>query len=389
VKVLFVLDSLYGGGTERSTAVLLPLLRERGVEAVVVVLRASTGDQDELANDGFEIIRLEPGGFFNRIRSLRRLIREHRPDVVHTALFTSDILGRIAGIATPAKVVSSLVNTPYDRARMTDPNINRWKLRAVQAIDAVTARIGTDFLHSVSAGVADDNSRALRYPRRRIIVVDRGRARQTLGTWSEDRRARVRKALGVDADTPLVITAGRQEYQKAHADLIAAAAELQREIANVNMVGAMVLIAGRDGNASTDVQQALRLHNAEGFVTLLGDRNDVADLMVAADVFCLSSRWEGTAGAALEAMALRCPIVSTDVSGLRGVLEHGHNSILVEPNSPSALAAGLIAVLTDNALANALREQGESDFENRFTIERSADEMHRFYALVISGDHSR
>jgi glycosyltransferase involved in cell wall biosynthesis len=272
---------------------------------------------------------------------------------------------------------------------MTDPNINRWKLRAVQAIDAVTARIGTDFLHSVSAGVADDNSRALRYPRRRIIVVDRGRARQTLGTWSEDRRARVRKALGVDADTPLVITAGRQEYQKAHADLIAAAAELQREIANVNMVGAMVLIAGRDGNASTDVQQALRLHNAEGFVTLLGDRNDVADLMVAADVFCLSSRWEGTAGAALEAMALRCPIVSTDVSGLRGVLEHGHNSILVEPNSPSALAAGLIRVLTDNALADALREQGESDFENRFTIERSADEMHQFYARVISGDHSR
>lgn len=379
IKVLFVLDSLYGGGTERSTAVLLPLLRERGIDARVVVLRPSTGDEQDLRRSGFSITQLSATTVAARARELRAVIALQQPAIVHTALFAGDLVGRLGAWRTGAAVVSSLVNTPYDPARMTDPNISRWKLRAVQTVDAITARYGTSRLHAVSQGVADENCRALHYPAARITVVDRGRSRDALGHWSQQRREHVRQALGVGPDTKIVLTAGRQEYQKAHTDLVEAAAILTRTTAH-----AQLFVAGRQGNATAAVERLVRRINPETRVTLLGDRGDVADLLVAADVFCLSSRWEGTAGAALEAMALNCPIVSTDVAGLRGVLAHERNAVMVPANAPGQLAAGLRRVLDNASLANSLRSHGLRDFETRFTIERSADQMKAFYEQVLA-----
>ena len=359
---------------------LLPLLRERGVVVEVAVLRSAKGDEEQLRADGFAIHVLNGASLLSRARSLRRLIASRKPDVVHTALFSADLVGRIGGFRSDAIVVSSLVNTPYDPARMTDPNINRWKLRSVQVIDSVTSRLGTTALHAVSAGVADANATALRYPRERIMVVDRGRSRGSLGGWSVERRAAARAKLGLGPATKVVFTAGRQEYQKAHSDLVAAAVQLRKTIPDLH-----VLIAGRDGNASADVRHALDRHNANDIVTLLGDRNDVADLLTSADAFCLSSRWEGTAGAALEAMAMRCPIVCTDVAGIRGVLRDGDNALLVPVENPAAMATALSRVLADVDLAEKLRARGEEDFNIRFTIEHSAGEMKRFYEGLATG----
>lgn len=384
MRVLFVLDSLYGGGTERSTAVLLPLLRERGIDARVAVLRPSCGDEENLRASGFSITPLTATTVAARSRQLRSVIAAQKPDIVHTALFAADLVGRIGAWRTGATVVSSLVNTPYDPARMSDPNIRRWKLRAVQVADVVTARCGTRHLHAVSQGVADENCRALRYPAARITVVDRGRSRDALGHWSQQRRERVRDSFGIGANTKVVLAAGRQEYQKAHTDLIEAAAILSRSMINVQ-----VLVAGREGNATAAIEHLLAQINPEARVTFLGDRRDVADLIVAADVFCLSSRWEGTAGVALEAMALNCPIVSTDVAGLRGVLEHGRNAILVTAQAPRQLAAGLQRVLDTASLADSLRSHGLRDFETRFTVERSADQMKAFYEHVLAAQQGQ
>ena len=63
--------------------------------------------------------------------ALRRLIQSESPDVIHTALFESDVLGRLASIGHNAFVVSSLVNTPYDPIRLENNDINPVKLRVV------------------------------------------------------------------------------------------------------------------------------------------------------------------------------------------------------------------------------------------------------------------
>ncbi len=381
MRILFVINSLAPGGTEQSTVVLAPTLAKLGVETTIVTMKAAEHQLNDVAQAaGTRVIQLAPGNLLRQVRELRRLIRSERPDVVHTALFEADQLGRLAAIGTRVPVMSSMVSTPYDDARLADPNVSRPKLRAVQLIDIVTGRMLVDRFHSVSQGVKDANVRALRLPPNRVTVAERGRDTRALGEPSPARRARVRAVLGVAEETPMVINLGRQEHQKAQLDLIRAA-RLVRDC----LPGFLVLIAGKDGAATAAIHQLLQSdHALEGCVRLLGHRTDVGDLLAAADALVISSRFEGTAGAALEAMAMATPIVSTDLEGLRGVLDHGRNALLVAPGDPSALAHGIIAALTDRAGALERSEVARRDFFERFTLAAAGRRFRQLYADVAA-----
>ena len=145
MKILYVIDSLGASGAEHSTAAIMPLLRDRGHEvSAATFYDAGFGDEDTIRNRGFEVMPLRSLRYFPRVAELRKRIRAERPDVVHTTLFAADMVGRVAAWRTGAKVVSSLVNTSYDPARRTDPNVKVWKLRVVQLLDAVTGRLFVD-----------------------------------------------------------------------------------------------------------------------------------------------------------------------------------------------------------------------------------------------------
>jgi glycosyltransferase involved in cell wall biosynthesis len=115
---------------------------------------------------------------------------------------------------------------------------------------------------------------------------------------------------------------------------------------------------------------------------MLGHRTDVGDLLVAADALAISSLFEGTAGVALEAMALGTPIVSTDLDGLRGVLRHDDTALLVERSNPRALAEGISRVLDDTQLASRLAGRARADFDNRFTLSAAAKKLADLYRSV-------
>jgi glycosyltransferase involved in cell wall biosynthesis len=93
-----------------------------------------------------------------------------------------------------------------------------------------------------------------------------------------------------------------------------------------------MVIAGRDGNATNSLQALARELDIVDRVQFLGHRSDVADLMVAADVFVFPSLWEGLGGVLIEALALEVPIVSSDLDATREVLGgKGTSGLLVPP----------------------------------------------------------
>jgi glycosyltransferase involved in cell wall biosynthesis len=379
LRVLMVLNSLAPGGTEQSSVLLAPPLREFGVDVAIVTMRTTAHDLHDVAvAQGVDVIRLTPGGFVSQLRQLRAVIRSRAPHVVHTALFDADVLGRLAAVGTGVPVVSSFVSTPYDSTRLADPNVRAWKLRTVQAIDAVTGRLFVDRFHSVSDGVKVANARALRLPADRIVVAERGRDTDALGQRTPERRAATRRALAIDDTTPVVVNLGRLEYQKGQVDLLHALSIVRRDHPS-----AILLIAGKDGSATPDVRQAIADDpDAAQHVRLLGHRTDVGDLLVAADMLAISSLFEGTAGVALEAMALSTPIVSTDLDGLRGILRHDDTALLVSRADPASLAEGINRMLADGQLASRLAERARSDFDARFTMRAAALRLAELYRSV-------
>ncbi len=373
-----MINGLGTGGSERSLAELLPRLRERGVEPVIACLfRRTEGVHEAVEAQGFDI-RLLPGpGWATRARALRGLARAIGPDLVHTAIFESDVLGRWAARRTSVPVLTSLVNTSYGPARRADPNVRAWRLQVVRAVDGWTARHLTAHFHAVTGAVKAAAVDALHIRADRVTVVERGRDPERLGRVTPERRARVRATLGLLDDDEVILNVGRQEYQKAQRDLLDAFGRV-----GPHRPRAVLLIAGRQGNASAELARQHARSPVAARIRFLGHRDDVPDLLAAADLFAFPSLYEGTGGAAIEAMALGLPIVTSDIDAMREVVDDGRNALLVPPHAPRPLAEAIAALLDDPARRLAFGTSSHEIFEARFTLERSARAMVELYDRV-------
>lgn len=377
LKVLYFIDSLAPGGAERSLAALAPTYAELGVALDVAVLVERDGVRQEIEETGARVHSIAGvGGRAGALRRATSLVRECRPDLVHTTLFESDLIGRIAGRSAGTQVVSSLVNEAYGPEHRSDPSIRSLRLRSAQELDAFTARL-TVRLHAVSHRVADVMAGRLRYPKDRIDVVARGRDADALGRRTPERRAATRAALGIADGDVVVLATARHEHQKALDRLVSAIATVRGSVPRVQL-----LIAGREGNATPSLRGAIASLGMTDEVRLLGDRSDVPDLLCAADVFALPSVREGMPGAVIEAMALEAPIVATrlpqvlEVTGDDGALH-------VAIDDVHGLARAIVETIEDPEGARLRTSHARLRFVENFTIERTARQMIDFYRRAL------
>jgi len=379
VQLLYVMDSVMKpGGAEQSLALLAPEYRGLGVQLDVATLFERPGHQDALRAAGARLFPIGGSrGRFGDLQRVRRLIHDLRPDLVHTTLYQADIVGRIAAATTRTPVVSSLVNLAYGPEHFADPSAPTWRLRAAQGLDVATARL-TVRMHAVSARVADVMAPRLLYPRSRVDVVVRGRDAATLGTREPARRARARAMLGVDEPDQLVLAVAREEHQKGLDVLLESVAGLRAEAP-----AARVFIAARRGAQSDVLAAMVERLDLGRMVTFLGTRDDVADLLCAADVFVLPSRREGLPGAVVEAMAMQVPIVASDLPEVREVVDDS-TAILVPPESPERLARAIASVLRDRNAAASRAEAARQRFLEHFTVQNTARQMVEFYERALA-----
>jgi glycosyltransferase involved in cell wall biosynthesis len=313
-----------------------------------------------------------------RTHALRSLMRERRPDLVHTTLFEADVAGRIAARSLGIPIVSSIVSTPYGASHRVATHIPRWKLETARLLDAGTARM-VDRFHAISAIAADEMARRLRIPRDRIEVVPRGREPKALGRRTPQRRAAVRKRLGISEDAVVLLTAARHDPPKGLDVAVRAMPLLLRSVP-----GAVLLMAGKEGSATRVVRSTIESSGATAHVRLLGPRDDVGDLLVAADLFLSPSRWEGFGSVLLEAMALESRIVASDLPVLREVLTDDGDEVawFSRPDDPEDLARQCLQALgeadTDRPVA------ARDRFVRCYTADRAAAGVLEIYRQVLT-----
>jgi glycosyltransferase involved in cell wall biosynthesis len=189
----------------------------------------------------------------------------------------------------------------------------------------------------------------------------------------------VRSALGIDEEQPVLISVGRQDFQKAHDRLFAGLALLRDRIPSVRL-----LLAGRRSHASDRLDALSRELDLDGHVDRLGHRPDVPDLLAAADVFVLSSRFEGLPGCVIEALALELPVISAAIPSVAGLVVDEHNGLLVDSGTGFAgeMADAAARLFGDSGLRRVMGERGREIFESRFTLEESGRRMFELYETL-------
>ncbi|MGY1728496.1 glycosyltransferase family 4 protein [Geodermatophilus sp. SYSU D01062] len=218
--------------------------------------------------------------------------------------------------------------------------------RVLAAAERATVR-AADVVLAASGDLAD-NARRLGARDVRVAPVSAPALPPARRTRDE-----VRAGLGLADGRPLVLAVGRLHPQKGYDVLLDAAAALTRGAARDP--APLVSIAG-DGPLEAELSARIAAQRLP--VTLLGRRDDVADLLAAADLVVLPSRWEARSLTAQEALRAGTPLVATRTGGLPELL--GDGAVLVPPGDAAALAGAVTDLLADPARAAALAQAGRA-----------------------------
>jgi glycosyltransferase involved in cell wall biosynthesis len=172
-----------------------------------------------------------------------------------------------------------------------------------------------------------------------------------------------------------LFTCGRLHPGKRH-DLLIRATGLLR----ADGIDARLVIAGEDADSGTgqfrrDLEALIAELNLAEYVRLPGalSEGDIRRELESAHVFGLSSDTEALGIVMVEAMAMRVPVVTTDVGGTTELVKNGENGLAVQPRDPAALAAAIRQIATDPVLAEKFSTAGRATVEAGFGSGRSAD----------------
>lgn len=364
MRIVHTESSPVMGGQERRVLAESTGMRDRGHEVWIV-----TPAGGALAKQGAESgLQVFPVAFRRELLPvtvwrLRSLIRRLTPDIVST--HSSGDSWPCALVHAVERGPAALVRSRHISAPVRPGPLHRFLYR--QPDHVITT--GETIRHDLAQADLVPLQRSTSIP----TAVDASVFRP-----DRDSRARVRGALGLALDTPVVGVVAFLRPDKGHTFLLEAMPELLRHHA-----GAVLLVAGDGEERGTLEAKAAHL-KLGGRVRFLGRREDIPDFLPALDVFCLASiRNEGVPQALLQASASGLPVVGTRVGGIPEAVRHGETGTLVRAGDPDALATAVGALLSDAALRERLGRAGRAYVETAFSIDGMLDKTRRAYAMAI------
>jgi glycosyltransferase involved in cell wall biosynthesis len=337
-KVTFFTTGLALAGAEMQVFLLCQKLREAGWDIGVISLLRPLAFERELEQLGVPLVNmgvryavggtrdqfLWPADLPRAIWRLLQALRRWRPDVLHCHQVHANLVGRIAGALTGVPVVISTAHNTYE-----GPRWREWTYRLTEPFCDVTTNVcqpAVDRYIKVGAASAG-----------KIRMFPNGIDIRRFCPDS-DERATVRKSLGL-ADEFMWLAVGNLREAKDYPTMFGAF----RQVFQVHP-RARLCIAGT-GPLAEPLAKTVCEMGIQKSVQFLGARQDIPQLMSAADGYVLSSAWEGAPLAILEACASRLAVVVTRVGGNANVIQHGHSGMLVEPRDPEALADACLYVM--------------------------------------------
>lgn len=384
MRIILLITSLGTGGAEFSTLQFYAFLKEENLaEIAVVCLKKAYPAYDHREFGLEEIHYLSGNNIVQRAKSFNLFVEEFKPQIVHSVLFDANLLGRISRLLKRNfKHVESLVNQTYSPFRLNDPNITPFKLQAYRFLDYTTQLFGVDHFHSNGQTVADHYSEILHISPSRITVIPRGRYPNP---HLDDliHRQKLRRELNPNNKIQ-IINVARHEFQKAQTVLLDAINELGHIQDKF-----ILLLVGREGNATDDIKNQITKYKLQEKVILLGHRTDVPALLAAADIFVFPSRFEGLPGALIEAEAAGLPIICSNIPNNLEVVIGGENAIIFEVDDHLKLSQCIEKLINNREKRRTMGAKSLEIFSKKFEIDIVHEKMFNLFQNILIKGHNK
>jgi glycosyltransferase involved in cell wall biosynthesis len=307
------------------------------------------------------------------------IFRSERPAIVHTFDTKPGVWGRVAARASGVPVVigtlpglGSLFSSPSRRGRV---------IRSIyQPLQRFASRLST-------LTVFQNEDDAREFTRLGVVAADRitivrgsGVRTDIFSPGEPGARARLRARLGFPKDRVVVLMISRILRSKGVLEFAAAARAVRG-----GHQGALFVLVGPHDPESLDALTPMELQDLRASVDWLGARDDVKELLEAADIFVFPSFYrEGIPRVLLEAASMALPIVAMDVPGSREVIHEGKNGFLIQPGDGGAMSIAIGTLVTSPRLRMEFGQRSRALAVSQFDLGVVADATRSIYERALN-----
>ncbi len=376
-RIIHLIDSLTVGGAERLLVTHLTHFDHSRHEHHVVYLHPPDTLAEAVNNTGAQCHTLNLTSAYNPAIALARLVRLlHRlsPSLLHTHLYFSNIYGRLSRLCrTRIPLITTLHNPDY-----SNEDTGRVSYQIRKFADYVTGHLFNDRFIAVSDAVRRDYQKHLRF--RPIVTLYNSIDPNHVSPIQARDRTRVRQALGIPPDAFVLIQVGRLHPQKGHAITLRAFAQ-----ALFTTPTLILLLIGK-GRLEPDLMTLAEQLGIAHRVRFLGERNDIIDLLHAADLFVFPSHYEALGIALIEAMAMELPVVASAVDGICEVITHEVDGLLVSPGDAAEFAQHIGRLIASPEKRHKLGIAARQTVLDRFNAGTNARDLEQLYEQLLIQD---
>lgn len=386
MRVTHVITRLIVGGAQENTvATVLGLRNKPGLE-VELISGPTSGPEGSLESSFARIpgaltitphlVRpVHPLQDCLALRDLTRLLRERKPDIVHTHSSKAGVLGRLAARRAGVPIIVHTIHGPS-----FGPFQGALANAVFTAAERRAARCTTHFVVVADA------------MKEQFLAAGIGRPEQFTRVFSgfplePFLQARndlsLRKRLGFAPDDFVVGKIARLFKLKGHEDLILAAPEIVRRCARVRF-----LVVG-DGPQRERLESAIHTLGLEKHFVFTGlvPPGEIPGYVGIMDVLVHLSYREGIARALPQALAAARPVLAYDCDGAREVCLDNENGFLIPPGDRQRLIERLLRLARDASIRERLGRRGPELVKERFSVERMVNDLHTLY-LRLAAPHA-
>lgn len=364
-KILHLITGLEIGGAEMMLLKTLPEMQGQFDNRVCCIMgRGPIGKNLESLGVQVYYLDLKNNIDFRVIPKFRKIIKEFKPDVLVTYLIHADLFGRIFGrIFGIKKIICSV------RIKLVQV-----KYLPLLFLDALTSGLVSHY-HFNSRVVADMYHQYFFIARKKMTVIPNGIEIEKYQDANLSKREK-KKELGLPPDKTIIGCVAKLRKQKGHKYLISAFSKLLKNRSDV------ILILVGDGKEKRSIEEQANKLKIKNNVIILGNRLDIPEILETLDVFVLATLFEGMSNAILEAMASSLPIIATNISENREIIENDKTGILVPVKNANQIKVAVEKIISNSSLAAKLGNNARRRTCACYNIENTITQLENLFGKI-------
>jgi len=351
---------LIGGLPEENEANSLHILEKYGVDPVLLpeMKREPNFKSDRIA-----------------LKKIKAIIKEFKPDIVHTHASKAGALGRKAAISCKVPVIvhtfhGHVFHSYFGKIKTAlFKNIERYLAKKSTGIIAISDLQKKELceIHKIA-------------PKDKTRVIPLGFDLEIFQQNYKNNRINTRNKFEIDEQTVAIAIVGRLTAIKDHhffLDVIHKLYEDCKKKIKIFIVG--------DGDMKKEIEQRLiPMHNMGIDISLTSWIYDIAEFNAGMDIMCLTSKNEGTPVSLIEAQASNLPVISTEVGGVADIVDQNETGFIIPRTNKGEFVLKLKLLIENDELRQKMKLKGWQNVYQKYSYQRLAKDIESYYLELLN-----